>query len=148
MALSAKLLSRCERDPKTGCLVWMGARTGAGYGASEQKSTHRLSWEQAYGPIPEGLLVCHKCDNRPCIEPTHLFLGTPGDNTQDCRDKGRANLPFGARHWAVKIRTPEVEEIRRLWATREHTQQALADRFGVHQPQICRIVNRSSRSHE
>lgn len=79
---------------ETGCLLWLGATTPAGYGkvgtnAGVFEYAHRLAYFEAYGPIPDGMLVCHKCDTPPCCEPTHLFLGSPSDNVADMVRKGR-----------------------------------------------------------
>ena len=76
------------------CIEWEGARTCAGgYGRrwvdGKMKRVHRLAWAEAYGPIPEGLHVLHRCDNPPCHNVDHLFLGTNGDNVRDCVAKGR-----------------------------------------------------------
>lgn len=76
-----------------GCWEWQGARRGNGYGViyKQGKGTqaHRLSWTITNGAIPAGMYVCHKCDNRPCVRPDHLFLGTHTDNMRDCGAKGR-----------------------------------------------------------
>jgi len=75
------------------CIEWRGTRTQSGYGQKyingKRYRTHRLAWEWAYGPIPEGILVLHHCDNPPCCNPNHLFLGTQSDNMRDCAKKGR-----------------------------------------------------------
>lgn len=91
-----------EKVKKTpGCWLWTGARTGRGYGALYfqeggkrwHKTAHRLSWEYARGAIPNGLFICHHCDNPLCVNPAHLFVGTVQDNNRDRDNKGRCWNP-------------------------------------------------------
>ena len=75
------------------CVEWTGARDKKGYGKRSRNNkmgyVHRQAWEDAFGPIPQGLRVLHKCDNPPCYNLDHLFLGTQGDNMRDAARKGR-----------------------------------------------------------
>lgn len=75
------------------CWPWTGSKQRKGYGTvnrfKRQWVAHRFAWEMMNGPIPEGMLVCHKCDNPPCCNPAHLFLGTNKENLMDCVAKGR-----------------------------------------------------------
>jgi len=87
----ATLLSRYTE--RLGCWLWTGALDSSGYGSlrvgPKIYSVHRLSWIIFRGPIPEGLQVLHRCDTRRCIRPSHLFLGTSQDNTEDMIEKER-----------------------------------------------------------
>lgn len=78
------------------CWEWTAARMSSGYGGfywqRGRVPAHRFSWEIAFGAIPEGMFVCHHCDNRLCVRPDHLFLGTALDNARDCVAKGRLAL--------------------------------------------------------
>jgi len=97
---------------------------------------HRVTWEIVNGPIPDGLLVLHHCDNPPCTNPIHLFLGTIKDNSHDAMHKGR--LPHGERVSGSKL-TPEII---RLIRDSTDGQYDLAERFGVNQSHISRIRSR------
>lgn len=92
---------------------------------------HRLAWIIAFGPIPNGMMVCHKCDNPPCCNPAHLFLGTAKDNMQDAVAKGRHSGRFP--HWAVvrsRVRKLTDEQVREI-KTSSESGVTFARRFGV-----------------
>ena len=96
--LAVRFEQKYITEPNTGCWIWIAALSNKGYGKigrgmrqDGHEPAHRISWELNYGPIPEGLHVLHKCDNPPCVNPNHLFLGTHGDNMRDSVTKGRAD---------------------------------------------------------
>lgn len=94
--LAIRFAERTRQEPN-GCVVWTGSRTQQGYGQISEGAgvrrrrhlAHRLSWELTNGPIPDGVFVCHKCDNPPCVNPSHLFVGSARDNNRDAWTKGR-----------------------------------------------------------
>ena len=96
-----KLLSRCERV-NTGCLEWQGARFVQGYGAVQwcdaQWRAHRVAWLLEYGDLPVDMDVLHRCDNPPCCNIVHLFLGSQKDNIRDSIYKGRWTQQSGKTH--------------------------------------------------
>jgi DNA-binding XRE family transcriptional regulator len=125
----------------TPCLDWKGGKNSWGYGhiwdkeKKKQVRAHRYYYEKLVGPIPKGMLVCHKCDNRACINPEHLFLGTHKDNTQDAVKKGRIKFPLiilkGEQSNSAKLSQKQVDEIRAEYSPRLVTKQQLAQKFGV-----------------
>lgn len=127
------------------CWEWRGQVNKYGYGvikigtegAGNRRlaTVHRLMWEFCLGHIPEGLLVCHDCDNRVCCRPDHLFLGTNAENLADMRSKGRGHLPKAF----AKLGPDDVAEIRRLVGIMTH--KAVAGRFGVSRSLVGMIAN-------
>lgn len=89
----------------------------------------RLSYELTYGPIPDGLWVLHKCDHPPCINPEHLFLGTPQDNQDDRKRKGRSLI--GSLNHESKLTAETVATIRRRYALEGATVTSLAAEYGM-----------------
>jgi HNH endonuclease len=111
-----------------------------GRGGQHTLGAHRVAWTETFGPIPEGMCVCHKCDNRACVNPEHLFLGTPADNVRDMVQKNRHRGPTseGSRH--AKLTADHVREIRNLVRTR--SMPSLAEQFKVSHATVCDIVYR------
>ncbi len=132
-----------------GCWLWIASCDPDGYGRFYHlgglRRAPRVSWALTNGSIPKGLCVLHHCDNPPCVNPTHLFLGTNADNTRDAARKGRMHP--GESNGSHKLTKEEVLEIREEYAYGDMTQRELADAYGVSQPQISVIVNRKRWKH-
>lgn len=127
---------------ENGCLVWTRALFGdRGYGAfwldGRTIGAHRVAYRIAHGEIPEGMLVRHKCDNRPCVEPSHLELGTTADNARDAAERGRK--PNGIYHTQARLSDEEVAEIRALCARGER-QRDVARIYGCTQAHVSLLV--------
>lgn len=160
------------------CWLWCGAPGGEGYGciriAGHAVRAHRVAWELTNGPIPDGLWVLHRCDNRKCVNPAHLFLGTQSDNMRDMHNKGRGYRPGmgpqvppdrrargmgsgrhtqpesnarGERNGQAKLSAAQVIAIRLRWANGERNAARIGREHGVSGAMIHLIVRRKKWAH-
>jgi len=131
-----------------GCWLWKAGTFKDGYGCftynGKIQRAHRVSYQLFLGSIPEGLLVCHKCDIRKCVNPDHLFLGTVLDNNLDCIRKNRHGKKGakGEKHGSAKLTEKQVLEIRQRVNENEITQYKAAKLYGVDPALINGIVHR------
>ena len=139
------------RVRKTDACWWWTGTVSARYGqislghpstpGAKRWRAHRFSWELHFGPIPDGLVVCHRCDNPLCVNPHHLFLGTQAENVHDSSRKGRKNA------WGLqKLNADDVRVIRQQ-AARGLPQKAIARAFGIARNTVSGIVRRKSWAH-
>ena len=137
-------------DKSGECWVWTGSTNGK-YGTIGRGSrlagiayAHRVSWELANGAIPDGLDVCHHCDNPPCVRPDHLFLGTRSENMHDAARKGHMWRDItGARNPRASL-TPTIAIAVRAACAAGARQVDVARSFGIGQSQVSRIVRRAT----
>ncbi len=140
---------RLDRDsipePNSGCLLWLGGVATHGYGQfavnGRSRLAHRLAYERAHGPIPDGNVVMHKCDVKLCINPAHLMTGTMADNNLDKKVKGRG--AFGTRHGHAKLTEDQVRAIR----IDSRSQSKIGADYGIHQHQVSLIKRRLNWGH-
>lgn len=137
--VAVRLWEKVAKGTSEECWLWQGS-TSKDYGVIKdngtQKYVHRVMWEITFGHIPTNLFVCHKCDNPPCVNPSHLFLGTARDNMIDKTVKGRNNAPKGVDHPGSKFTATELETIRQSSLSAD----MLATSYGVHVRTIYRIL--------
>lgn len=138
-----RVMRYVEFDTNGGCWLWSGATLGRpGYGNLPIKgrptAASRASWIAHYGDVPAGKMVCHKCDQRLCCNPAHLFLGSQTDNMRDMVAKGRGNAARGTASGNAKLNDDAVRQIRTL-AGRESI-RSIARRFNVDPMTIRAIV--------
>jgi hypothetical protein len=140
---SDRFWSKVEREPDGGCWVWT-ANLSRGYGAyrllGKMQKAHRISYELAHGPIPPDTCVLHRCDNPPCVNPDHLFLGTRAENNADRAAKGRSADQAGDANSAAKLTSNEARLIKERYGAGGVSQRQLAAEFGVSQSNINWIV--------
>jgi hypothetical protein len=139
-----------------GCWRWTGAAnlTRGGYGrfavaAGDIRNATHVVWELTRGPIPDGLWVLHRCDNPPCVNPDHLFLGTPGDNSRDMVAKKRhkgipvETIPRGERHYKATVTAVQVRAIRKD----PRCARVVASEYGINEKHVYKIRQRTVWAH-
>lgn len=128
-----------------GCWEWVGYKNKDGYGRMKvdykMYHVHRIVYELTYGPIPDGLLICHRCNNRSCCNPNHLYLGTQKDNMEQCVFEGRLKTSFGEKHGQSKLNEKDVKKIKELYNTKNYSQRCLGKLFNISHSEISRIIN-------
>lgn len=151
--LNAKQRFWKKVNKEAGCWIWTGFTNHKGYGIAkdEQSRTiraHRLAFRLAGNQIPDGMMVLHKCDNPPCCNPSHLFIGTAKDNAQDAIGKGRHVMLHlkGEMHPASKLTSEKVTEMRQLHRTGIGFYR-LGKRFGVSKKSAKSVVLRKTWKH-
>lgn len=145
------ILNRSLPEPNSGCWIWMNATRWNGYGVFNDgeniRPAHRVSFELAHGiPVPRQIDVCHKCDNRVCVNPDHLFLGSRKANMADCIEKGRFSyVPVlrGEDSPNSKLTESQVHAIR----SDTRSQRAIARAYGVDKGTIACIIKRKTWRH-
>lgn len=137
---------RAVRVPWSGCHLWMGIVNAGGYATSEvaerrygSSMVHRALFQHLNGiTLPRQIYVCHTCDTPSCVNPGHLFAGTPSDNAQDRKSKNRSAPKFGGHNGRAKLKASDLPEIRRLLADGKY-QSDIAEMFSVTQTTISKV---------
>lgn len=139
MSLSDRLAHHSIPEPNSGCLLWASAVNRKGYGhmmwRGKTHLAHRVAWACANGPIPAGLLICHRCDVPSCINPDHLFLGTNAANMADMVAKERQAAKSGELNGNAKLSASQAAEIRAATGTLTD----VAARFGISKSMVSLI---------
>lgn len=130
------------------CWEWGATILDSGYGQvwawGKRRRAHRVSWQLVHAsPLGDNDLVLHRCDNRKCVRPEHLYVGTHEENMRDRSERDRVHRPKGIAHPSAKLTEDDVRVIRTLPAT----QRALAEKFGVSQATISLIRQRKHWGH-
>lgn len=142
-----RIEEKTRADPETGCIEWIAkSKAHGGYGTlcvgrRGHIRAHRAAWVLKNGPIPDGMYVCHECDNPACCNPDHLFIGTPAENMADKERKGRGTKPpvvTGESHHNTKITTEDVLAI----MNSTDTLASLSSRYGISGKTVWRIKKR------
>lgn len=146
--LKERFEAKFVKDPVTECWNWQGCRDKNGYSYIRVNHrtvrAYRVSWELYKGKIPDGMHICHHCDNPSCVNPDHLFLGNNYDNIQDCINKGRNNI--GERNARAKLSRGQIAIIRFMLKA-AISQSDIAKLFSISQSNVSRINTRNIWNH-
>lgn len=150
-SLEERFWSKVKRAGVDECWEWQASRRRRGYGqigarGRTSAAAHRVAWELTHGPIPDGLWVLHRCDNPPCVNPAHLFLGTAQDNVADMNAKGRANHVRGERARGARLTEDQVRCARALRRAGAGV-RALERAFEVSHGAMMQLLNGSTWTH-
>jgi hypothetical protein len=152
LSIKQRLAKYSTLNDATGCIEWHGYKDKDNYGVllvcengiKKNTKAHRLAYQLFVEPIPDGMFVCHKCDNPSCIATEHLFLGTPADNVADMMRKGRykqGGKPHpGEKNGMAKLCQHQVDGVRRL-VKFGITQRSIARSLSMHRSSILKIVH-------
>ena len=145
---SARFWSKIGIYDGDSCWEWEAGRNRAGYGIvylqKKMRMSHRVAWMLANGPIPDGMVICHHCDNPSCCNPRHLFLGSVLDNIHDRDQKGRHAK--GKRNGKCKLTDAQIAEMRQCYAAGEGGCVKLARRFSISPAYVWQIVSLKRRT--
>lgn len=143
LTLEERFWSKVDRRALHECWPWLRSRNAARYGNFRLKRSeraHRVAWILTHGPIPNGLHVLHRCDNPPCCNPGHLFLGTDADNVADKVSKGRQQRLKGSAGSNARLTAQEVAEIR-MTSGKDRRDKEIAAKFGISRHYVSMIRN-------
>jgi len=175
----SRFWAKVDKSGPNGCWLWTAAKDKDGYGRFQLQGrpvyAQRVAYQLCVGPIGQGLLALHRCDNPPCVNPAHLFLGSVRDNAEDASTKGRAatgersgshthpecrayglrnarythpeNTARGERSGASVLTEAQVVEIRSLYAAGKHSYSQLSSMFGPNKGHIGKIIRRELWTH-
>jgi hypothetical protein len=143
-SLDDRFWHRLGNKMPSGCILWGGAFNEDGHGEigvrrHYHQGAHVVAYRLMVGSVPKGMCVCHRCDNPPCINPVHLFLGTSTDNRMDCVAKGRQAK--GERNAKSKLNAERVKAMRARYASAPMTFIQLAKEFNISPAQANKIIN-------
>jgi hypothetical protein len=138
MTARERFLAKVCPQKGKGCWLWQGLVRADGYGATRlegrEQGAHRVAWKLFRGKIPLGVVVCHRCDVRACVNPAHLFLGTAAENARDMSAKGRNRR--GEKHGSAKLKLEQVRRIKGMLAEDRMYMSEIAREFGVSETTI------------